>query len=73
MAFYSPFMVKCKQIKIVEKTVRLEFATHKQYKIQKQTLRVVLQKKPFDKKSLLNCSSSGNVVKILENNLGIHL
>ena len=44
----------------------LEFLTHKQHKIQKQPLGGVLQKLPCDKKSLLNCSPSGEWSKSLK-------
>ena len=44
----------------------IEFPTHKQYKIQKQSLKGSLQKLLIYRKSLLNPSPSGNVVKIVE-------
>ena len=48
----TTFVMKgCLQTKILEKLLDLNFLTHKQYKIQKQSLVGVLQKQPFDKKS----------------------
>ena len=55
----------CRQTRILEKTTRLEFLAEKEGKIQTQAQRGVLQKQSF-KKLYLKCSSSGNVVKILQ-------
>ena len=51
-------------MKIMKKL--LDFLTHKENKIQKQPFKGFLQKWPFNKTPLLKCSSSGNMVKILE-------
>ena len=59
-------IIKCRQMKILKKKLSdLEFLTHKEQKTQKQPLSV-LQIWPFDKKCLLKCSSSGNLIEILD-------
>ena len=58
-------IIKCRQMKILKKLSDLEFLTHKEQKIQKQPLSVS-QIWPFDKKCLLKCSSSGNLIEILD-------
>ena len=49
------------------RTAKFGVSTHKERKIQYCLLRAFPQKQPHDKKTLLKCSSSGNVVKILKN------
>ena len=56
-------IVGCRQMKILEKMLDLEFLTNKEHKV--ELLRGVFLTKP-----LLKCSSSVNLVKILEK---IHL
>ena len=53
-------------MKIMKKLLYLEILTHKEHKIQEKLMRGVLQKKLFEKKSFLECSSPRYVVKILE-------
>ena len=50
-------IVGCKQMKILEKILDLEFLTKRQHKIEKQPL-----KNPIAKKPLLKSRSSENVV-----------